>query len=418
VLFLLLFVRNYQKHLGIMTRNTLVTIFFAIYMNCYSQTNQDIFEWGKNNFRTSQDSVVSLFNKSKSKDDLYWYAKFDAFIAMIETRKGESYSAYVRYTQSLTFLNKIESDDIKLIYQINRNIAAINMNIGNHGGAVAAYRNALELTEIVTESPEQVDLLKYFLSSSLIEIDSVFAANEILIDLYKNGSDKIKARAANKIGLINQSIGQYAESLKYFDDAIALDKGLEGNPLHNMANSYLKMGKQEVAEVYFYKALDATTKGEGYFVIQLDLGEMYLNQGNNKMAAGVLEYALDTYPQFIDKHKFIKIYDFLSQANRGIDEEKSMVFLNRYRHLRDSNANSLDKTMKSEQLRAVNFRADSERLRAIHTEESTRNTVRTMMLLGIAILACILSVAVSAQCAKNRTAKRKDMILKELQLLD
>lgn len=402
-----------------------MVVFMLSIQHAQTQSNEEIFTWGTKNFRTLEDSVVSVFNQRKEESSLYWYAKFDAFIAMIEMRKGDNMNAAARFSQSIDLLKKCKSEDVKLMYQIVRNLGAVNMNIANYGGAVSAYKEALALSYISGESKVQIDLLKYYLSKAELNNEGDYQIGaDRLLSMYTGETDRrVKVRVVNLLGLNARNLGKNQRAVDYFKEAILLDEEgvLEGHLEHNIANVYADLDEAELAEKYFETALSKMKSNGGKFVTLLDQGVLNIKLGRHNTAISAMELAINEHSKFVDSNKYIEIYDYLSEAYMAVGNmEASRSAIDKYRELRDENKKNLAESKRLETIRAMEFQAESIRLINLYNAQRLEYNIQRVILLALLLCAIALIGWVYFRIVKDRkrVLNLKNAALREIKNIE
>lgn len=402
-----------------------IAVAILISANLQSQTDEEKFNWGRDNFRSQEDSVISLFQEAKKQADTYWYAKYDAFLAMIESRKGHNNSAHTRYTQSLELLKSIESDDISLIYQITRNLAAISYNIGNYESAVKAYSDGLSIDSLRDKSGYtskqkeldlvQQDLTRFYIAVSKSQSRSMYEEGNLeLAALYKKGAihEKVFPRVASEIGLNNYSIGENEKALSYFHEAVIADKWgvLEGSGHHNIAKVLASEGKYSEAQKYFEEAKPKMKSTYGKFHVLMDQGKMWLDQGSEEKALSYLLKAINDHWNFEDNAKYLLVYDYISTAYSRIGEDnKASAYKSEFWNLTAEHQENVDRIRKVESVRAAEFQAESIRLMALQSVRY-KKLLRERMVIGGLLLISLVLISVLIRKMVNRKERSKQIV--------
>ncbi|KYG76911.1 hypothetical protein AWW68_18820 [Roseivirga spongicola] len=402
-----------------------IAVAILISANLQSQTDEEKFNWGRDNFRSQEDSVISLFQEAKKQADTYWYAKYDAFLAMIESRKGHSNSAHTRYTQSLELLKSIESDDISLIYQITRNLAAISYNIGNYESAAKAYSDGLSIDSLRDKSGYtskqkeldliQQDLTRFYIAVSKSQSRSMYEEGNLeLAALYKKGAihEKVFPRVASEIGLNNYSIGENEKALSYFHEAVIADKWgvLEGSGHHNIAKTFAAIGDTEKAQRYFEMAKPKMKSTYGKFHVLMDQGKMWLDQGKEDKSLGYLLEAVENHWKFEDNAKYLLVYDYISTAYSRIGEDnKASAYKSEFWNLTAEHQENVDRIRKVESVRAAEFQAESIRLMALQSVRYKKLLIERMVIGGLLLISLVL-ISVLIRKMVNRKERSKQIV--------
>lgn len=402
-----------------------IAVAILISANLQSQTDEEKFNWGRDNFRSQEDSVISLFQEAKKQADTYWYAKYDAFLAMIESRKGHNNSAHTRYTQSLELLKSIESDDISLIYQITRNLASISYNIGNYESAVKAYSDGLSIDSLRDKSGYtskqkeldliQQDLTRFYIAVSKSQSRSMYEEGNLeLAALYKKGAihEKVFPRVASEIGLNNYSIGENEKALSYFHEAVIADKWgvLEGSGHHNIAKTFAAIGDTEKAQRYFEMAKPKMKSTYGKFHVLMDQGKMWLDQGKEEKSLGYLLEAVENHWKFEDNAKYLLVYDYISTAYSRIGEDnKASAYKSEFWNLTAEHQENVDRIRKVESVRAAEFQAESIRLMALQSVRY-KKLLRERMVIGGLLLISLVLISVLIRKMVNRKERSKQIV--------
>ncbi|WPZ08786.1 hypothetical protein [Roseivirga spongicola] len=402
-----------------------IAVAILISANLQSQTDEEKFNWGRDNFRSQEDSVISLFQEAKKQADTYWYAKYDAFLAMIESRKGHNNSAHTRYTQSLELLKSIESDDISLIYQITRNLAAISYNIGNYESAAKAYSDGLSIDSLRDKSGYtskqkeldliQQDLTRFYIAVSKSQSRSMYEEGNLeLAALYKKGAvhEKVFPRVASEIGLNNYSIGENEKALSYFHEAVIADKWgvLEGSGHHNIAKTFAAIGDTEKAQRYFEMAKPKMKSTYGKFHVLMDQGKMWLDQGKEDKSLGYLLEAVENHWKFEDNAKYLLVYDYISTAYSRIGEDnKASAYKSEFWNLTAEHQENVDRIRKVESVRAAEFQAESIRLMALQSVRY-KKLLRERMVIGGLLLISLVLISVLIRKMVNRKERSKQIV--------
>ena len=207
---------------------------------------------------------------------------------------------------------------------------------GNFNGALASFKEAIEVDRNIGD--------KTGLARNLMNLGSLYhdhgKYDEALkfggeaLQLYRDSGDELsQAQCLNNIGSAHFNKGEYQDALTYFQQAYQIRDRLKQDPtesLHNLAETYVKMGQYDTALSQYLKAKDALRAAgdkSGEALQSSSMGALFATQGKYGQAVGVLQEAVQGFQQVKDRTWFMaeaqsRYGDVLSAVGREDEGQK------------------------------------------------------------------------------------------------
>lgn len=263
----------------------------------------------------------------------YWImSKAKAIEGRVKNNDGKDLESIFDYLDALDYLSSADTTDSFLAYTVFKNIAVVQHNFGLYASASSHYDSALlYLREHIATHPAIASryndhLLiysnRYFKGINEYESGNVEDALNILIDLLQDSRtpNSIRWNTTNKIGLILSEMGQETQSIKSFESIIDdpdVDSLTRSRAWHNIGSLYFKLGKFDKSLFYYSKSVNYSHRlpnKELLFFDYLDLGETYLELGNDKRALDYLNRALDIGVSLESDPRKYRVYQLIGLA--------------------------------------------------------------------------------------------------------
>ncbi|MBN1116972.1 MAG: CHAT domain-containing protein [Bacteroidales bacterium] len=258
------------------------------------------FESAINNFKKALDIRVKL------------YGERDERVAHSLNNIGVAKMHIWQYSEALLYLNRAKN-----IYQLNNNEIDILNTLSNIG---SVYKNQGDL-----------NLASQYLNYSI----------ESLPDIETDELLSIKCGILNRFGQIELIKKQYANSIKYFQEAIKLGENIVSPStyhyyLTNISIAYMQLGKYDHAFYYLKKSLKSETNSSNKIISYEKLVDYYISKNDQNNAFKYIQSIEDILNKSsIDSIYYLNLYNNYSKyysykesyAQEFIYYQKSLSFL-------------------------------------------------------------------------------------------
>lgn len=256
----------------------------------------------------------------------------------IADEKGNLKSAYVYYNNALRTLTP---GDHQRELSLRKNIAIILRKFHLYDYAREQYNAALDLVDKTSGDDDEKKAsllynyaLSYYHQQNYQEAIEYF---ELASRLTEN--DKLFMKIHNYAGLCAKYSQVYGIALSKFNDQIAYCAGKEGSfythkisqAHHNIAEIQNELGRYDLSEEHYLKAIQLRTDEKDLFIDYMGLGEMYLTAGRYQDAVNALTKAVEYYTEQPIHKDQIDVFLLLSKAHANdSNEEKAIHFQSIY----------------------------------------------------------------------------------------
>ncbi|WP_421976925.1 tetratricopeptide repeat protein [Roseivirga seohaensis] len=324
------------------------------------------------------DFTKEAFSLAFKRGDTYRMVVAKSTMGYIGMAVRDYESAYINYSDALSYLQKSDTVDLFNKMAILQSLALIKSKYSDYKMAAAFYKEAYETARVyVRRYPELAkqngDLsflvdLPYFMAMQMKNSGDYTGAGDILLNLWEEsefkGDTVSLARALNQLGIIKLANKDYLEAQNFFS-YVAFNNGIEPDTraiaLQNLGASYLRLGNLEKAEKWYSEALALKiehSSARSQFVTLLDYGELEYKKGNSTAAIEKWELALKTFDKIEAEPDLFMIYDWLQKAYLQIDITKAArygdLYTSNIRNWMDIQRNQKD----NPSLQAFNTRID------------------------------------------------------------
>lgn len=304
-------------------KNFPVTILFILlYQICSGQNTIDNVRrhFDQKNYEAAislSEKIIQESENSQEIGDAYYFS------AISFKKLSEPTKAIDQYLKSLEYYE--DPEDKASVYN---NIASIFL-------AYHAYENTiLFVTEAINTQVDSVDLGRRLLNRAIAykqlqkydeAKEDISNAHNIAIAL---NNTHLQYRAGNQLGLIHKDMKEYDKALVHFSNANSLD--YPKKTFHNIANVYDLKGETSTAIQFFTKTINYTKRNRTKFIAHKDLGNLYLREGESRLAIQNLLNAVELFPS-LSNPEIEDIKTFKSLANcYEILEENELALATMY----------------------------------------------------------------------------------------
>ncbi len=215
-------------------------------------------------------------------------------------------------------------------------IAQVQDTQGDFNGALASYKEAIEVDRKIGD--------KAGLALNLMNLGTLYhdhgKYDEALkftgeaLQLYRDTGDELnQAQCLNNIGSSHFNKGEYQDALTYFQQAYQIRDRLKQDTtesLHNLAETYVKLGQYDIALSQYLKAKEALRSAgdkSGEALQASSMGALFATQGKYGQAVGMLQDAVQGFQQVKDRTWFMaeaqsRYGDVLSAVGREDEGQK------------------------------------------------------------------------------------------------
>ncbi len=185
---------------------------------------------------------------------------------------------------------------------------------GNFNGALASYKEAIEVDRKIGD---KTGLARNLMNLGTLyhdhgKYDDALKFGGEALQLYRDTGDELnQAQCLNNIGSAHFNKGEYQDALTYFQQAYQIRDRLKQDPtesLHNLAETYVKLGQYDTALSQYLKAKDvlrAAGDKSGEALQSSSIGALFATQGKYGQAVGVLQEAVQGFQQVKDRTWFM-----------------------------------------------------------------------------------------------------------------
>ena len=207
---------------------------------------------------------------------------------------------------------------------------------GNFNGALASYNDAIKVDRQIGDKTGLArDLMNLgSLYHDHGKYDEALTYTSQALQLYRDTGDELnQAQCLNNIGSSHFNKGEYQDALTYFQQAYQIRDRLKQDTtesLHNLAETYVKLGQYDTALSQYLKAkeaLHAAGDKSGEALQSSSMGALFATQGKYGQAVGALQDAVQNFQQVKDRTWFTaeaqsRYGDVLSAVGREDEGQK------------------------------------------------------------------------------------------------
>jgi eukaryotic-like serine/threonine-protein kinase len=238
------------------------------------------------------------------------------------------------HQQALEIRKKV--DDQRGIASTLGQIAQVQDQQGNFNAALATYKEAIEVDRKIGD---KTGLARNLMNLGTLyhdhgKYDEALKFTAEALQLYRDTGDELnQAQCLNNIGSSHFNKGEYQDALTYFQQAYQIRDRLKQDPtesLHNLAETYVKLGQYDIALSQYLKAKEAFRSAgdkSGEALESSSMGALFATQGKYGQAVGVLQEAVQGFQQVKDRTWFMaeaqsRYGDVLSAVGREDEGQK------------------------------------------------------------------------------------------------
>lgn len=280
-----------------------------------------------NNFMTSEDSILlKLINEKKYQNSQSKVqSREDNEIREIKNLIEEAEKNY-KYEDAIVLLNalgnKIKSEDISLINEINDKIAKNLINSGKNKEAIIYYSkisdNYRNEKDFNNSACFELRIAKIYQNTYAIENAKKIC--DKIINSTRTLEDKIVSEAHYRLASINEKENKNSEAEKNYKKAYEIARNSDDNELlikitFAIALLYNNQNKNEEAEKYYLENIEYSknAQNDNIGICYMNLATIYYHDENDKEAIKYFDLAINEYSK--DKENN---YSGLYYANKSL----------------------------------------------------------------------------------------------------
>ena len=251
---------------------------------------------------TLNDIGLIYLHLDEYKKSLDYYAKALDIHRKIGNLQGEGailgnigivYNSLGEYQKALDYHKKAleidrQIDDSKGEEKDLQDIGNVYSDVGNYSKSLGYYTNALKIARKIGDIQGEGDNLIHIGNcySYLGKYEKSLDYYTKTLELYRKiGNVKGEGNALNNIGMVYSNLGDYPKALEYLTKALEIAKQFddiqgEGNALNNIGLAYSCSGEYEKSLDYYTKALEKRNTWLFKVIVQGNMVDVYLAQGN------------------------------------------------------------------------------------------------------------------------------------------
>ena len=185
-------------------------------------------------------------------------------------------------------------------------IAQVQDTQGDFNGALASYKEAIEVDRKIGD---KAGLARNLMNLGTLyhdhgKYDEALKFTGEALQLYRDTGDQLdQAQCLNNIGSSHFNKGEYQDALTYFQQAYQIRDRLKQDTtesLHNLAETYVKLGQYDIALSQYLKAKEALRSAgdkSGEALQASSMGALFATQGKYGQAVGMLQEAVQGFQQ-------------------------------------------------------------------------------------------------------------------------
>ena len=234
--------------------------------------------------------------------------------AILLRKRSQNYDAFEAYSSSYSYLEKCDTLDNYLEFNIRRNQGVILNHNGYTKEAAKKHEEALPYAH--NYSIKAGLSVKQNWAAILAKVDPE-QAMEIFLELLDEAEqahlEDRKMKVYDEIGKMFTRSGEYEEAKDFFKKGLSISssKTIRARLLNNLSSTYYYEGAYEKQEQLLRQSLEIL-EGSQRFDCLRDLGECYIMQNKLDQALDVLLEAEQYYPQRNLVAENIRVFEWLA----------------------------------------------------------------------------------------------------------